>query len=309
MKNVIAVVVTHNRYHSLVNCIEAIRSQTIRPNQIVVINNGSSDYSSVWLDQQEDIIHLYQDNTGSSGGFHKGISWSYQNDYKWIWCMEDDSYPHENALEKLLMYGLKEKSLVCSLLINNANDHSTNINPFNGALLHHSIISKAGLPKSNLFCNGAESEYYYRITKKNGFGSKRIAESLHFHDSSPTDFNKEWNMKTCWPLYFQIRNQYIVYQSKYNNKPLAFCKYLSFVYSFICLIAKTQHHNKTNKYAFVYSAMIDALRANYEATANTIQARVNRKTKNSFFENVLFPIRSFVLQHFVPSFSETHKTA
>ena len=309
MKNVIAVVVTNNRYHSLVNCIESIRSQTIKPNQILVINNGSSDYTSVWLDQQEDIIHLYQENTGSSGGFHKGISWSYQNGYKWVWCMEDDSYPQETALEMLLLHGLNDKSLISSLLINDSYNQGININPFNGSLIHHSIITKAGLPNANLFCNGAESEYYYRITNKHGFASKTITESLHFHTASSSDYHTEWDIKSSWPLYFKIRNQYVVYQSKYNNKLFAFFYFLQYVFKFIRLISKTQQEEKTSKYSFVYSAMKDAITGNNKATPFSIQQKIRRKNINSFFDNFLFPIRCFIIQHFVPSFSEPHKTA
>ena len=51
MERILALVVSHNRHAQLVNCIEAIRRQTTQPEAILVVNNGSSDYTSVWLDK------------------------------------------------------------------------------------------------------------------------------------------------------------------------------------------------------------------------------------------------------------------
>ena len=71
MKKVIAIVVTHNRHQLLVECINGLRGQTQPLDQILVINNGSSDYTGVWLDKQaiyrltepeRFITHLIVDN-------------------------------------------------------------------------------------------------------------------------------------------------------------------------------------------------------------------------------------------------------
>ena len=38
--------------------------------------------------------------------------------------------------------------------------------PFNGTLLHRTIVEKAGVPRKALFLWGDETEYYYRIVKQ-----------------------------------------------------------------------------------------------------------------------------------------------
>ncbi len=310
MKNLLALVVTHNRQQSLINCIEAIRSQSIKPDQILVINNGSSDYTSVWLDQQEDIIHIYQENTGSSGGFNKGISWSHQHEYNWVWCMEDDSYPEKNALEMLLnKSNEKEPCLLSSLMINESGDQNEIVNPFNGTLIHHSIISKAGLPKTNLFSTGAEAEYYYRITRKCKFTSIIVSESIHFHSADMINYKLEWNMKSSVNLYFMIRNQFEVYKSKFSNKVLACFKYISFIYKFLLTISSTQKNHKWSKATFVLRAMADGLSGNYHETVPSIQHRINRLYRNSAIENFIFPIRNLIITTFVPSFTEMRKSS
>lgn len=310
MKNVIALVVTHNRHQSLVNCIEAIRSQSLQPDQILVINNGSSDYTSVWLDQQDDVIHIYQDNMGPSGGFYSGIAWSHQHQYNWVWCMEDDSYPHPTALEMLLNGNTEnETSLLSSLIMNTSNQHKETINPFNGSLIHHSIISKSGLPKPNLFSNGAETEYYYRITKKHGFSAKIISESIHYHSSSLADYQNQWNISSSVSLYFVIRNQYEVNKSKCSNNFLAFLQYLNFIYKLLISISLKQKKQKWSKSVFVLQAMTDGLTGNFNETALSVQQRLKRRYSNSGIENFVYPIRNFVLTTFVPSFSEIQKTS
>ncbi len=49
-KNTIAaVVVTYNRLELLKECIEAVLSQTHKPDAIIVIDNGSTDSTPEWL--------------------------------------------------------------------------------------------------------------------------------------------------------------------------------------------------------------------------------------------------------------------
>ncbi|MEO7306975.1 MAG: glycosyltransferase, partial [Ferruginibacter sp.] len=93
MEKVIAVVVTYNRQALLSECITALRNQSRPLDGILIVNNGSTDGTEKWLAAQKDIHFINQENLGSSGGFSTGIQWAYQNDYAWIWCMDDDGYP------------------------------------------------------------------------------------------------------------------------------------------------------------------------------------------------------------------------
>ena len=102
MEKAIAVVVSYNRCELLAECISALRNQTRKPDAILVVNNGSTDNTEAWLNQQKDVFFITQKNIGSGGGFNTGISWAYKHGYSWIWCMDDDGYPKEDALEKLL---------------------------------------------------------------------------------------------------------------------------------------------------------------------------------------------------------------
>lgn len=100
--SVAAIVVTHNRLVLLRECIAALRAQTRRPDEIIVVDNGSTDDTSAWLAMQRDLTVITQDNQGSSGGQHTGMLAAYRQGHDWFWCMDDDTIAGPAALERLL---------------------------------------------------------------------------------------------------------------------------------------------------------------------------------------------------------------
>ncbi|MEJ7587430.1 MAG: glycosyltransferase family 2 protein [Ferruginibacter sp.] len=241
MEKIIAVVVTHNRSTLLSECITALRNQTHKPDAILVVNNGSADNTEQWLSSQKDVFFITQKNVGSSGGFNTGINWAYKNNYSWIWCMDDDGYPKEDALEKILAAQTETLCLRNCAVLNKTDKKSfvwktknyTTIDevdtrlikgigyPFNGTMLHRNIVERVGLPKPNLFLWGDETEYYYRITKTNKIPVYTVADSIHYHPASTFTFKKDWDYKNSWKMYYYVRNRFQIQQSKVNNKLLA----------------------------------------------------------------------------------------
>ena len=101
-----AIVVTHNRLELLKQCITALYRQTL-PCEILVIDNASTDETERWLAEQKtlhDCMHFYRllENLGGAGGFHTGMDLAMKAGYEWLWIMDDDSIPNENALERLM---------------------------------------------------------------------------------------------------------------------------------------------------------------------------------------------------------------
>jgi GT2 family glycosyltransferase len=56
-----AVVVTHNRPKLLAQCVEALRSQTRRPDWVIVVGNDVCSQTRAWLDQQPDVLAVNLD--------------------------------------------------------------------------------------------------------------------------------------------------------------------------------------------------------------------------------------------------------
>jgi GT2 family glycosyltransferase len=101
--NIKAVVVTYNRLELLKKSIQNLR-QNESLNNIIVVNNGSTDGTGEWLAQQTGLNVVTQENVGGSGGFFTGIQKAYEEGADWIWCMDDDVFPHADCLTHLLEY-------------------------------------------------------------------------------------------------------------------------------------------------------------------------------------------------------------
>ncbi len=109
--NVAAVVVTYNRKELLHKCIEKILGQKGASCDVFVIDNASTDGTQKMMQEffSDSGIHYYNTgaNLGCSGGFQFGVKWAMQGAYKYIWMMDDDTWPSENALDELLKAGEK----------------------------------------------------------------------------------------------------------------------------------------------------------------------------------------------------------
>ena len=165
-----AVVVTYNRIILLKECIKVLRHQTRRLDEIIVVNNSSTDGTLEWLNLQKDLKTITQENSGSAGGQHPGIKIAYENGYDWIWCMDDDCFPEVNALEKLCEFIPNNSDVLNSLVVSNL-DHSllsfglydneikkfliyysdaktkviiNNANFFNGTLISNKVVREVG---------------------------------------------------------------------------------------------------------------------------------------------------------------------
>jgi len=312
MEKVIAVVVSYNRQMLLSECIQALRNQTRKPDAILVVNNGSTDNTEGWLKQQEDVFHVTQSNVGSGGGFHTGIQWAYKHGYSWIWCMDDDGYPTETALEQLLLAETPNRSLLNCAVINR-NDKTSFVwntkgyktigdvnedliegigHPFNGTMIHRSIVEKVGLPKSSLFLWGDETEYYYRIVKQHNIPVYTVAKSIHYHPPTAFSYKNDWDFATGWKMYFYVRNRFHIHRAKFSNKLVAFIHFFFFVIAFAGVILVFQKTNKARKIGFILWPVADAIRNDFTATPPAILNRLNEADSRSFQIPVLAPLRS-----------------
>src|SRR5664280_114863 len=176
-----ATVVTFNRRELLIRCVEALRGQTRKPDQILVVDNGSTDGTLAWLEKQSDITVILQENLGSAGGQHIAIKTAYDNGADRIWTMDDDGFPSERCLTELLTIAEERKAdYVAPWVVDmEGRPHGYSIekvfrnsgmdaidhygSPFNGILLSRRLVEIVGTPNANYFIWGDEFEYVDRL--------------------------------------------------------------------------------------------------------------------------------------------------
>lgn len=236
---VCAVVVTYNRKKLLIECLESLKNQTRPLEGIYLIDNASLDGTSELLTEHKYIKELpsnyhenwnkcynlkntangenikfnyirLSENTGGAGGFHEGVKRAYKDGYDWLWLMDDDAEPLNDALEKLSVYfdeknvsalasvvkttdnqiilghrgyfdfkSIRNYKIVQSLspsLINNNNTLKIDAISFVGVLINRKAIMKVGFPKKEFFVYGDDYEYSIRL--------RSVGEILLISDST-----------------------------------------------------------------------------------------------------------------------------
>ncbi len=247
--NSIAVVVTHNRCSLLERCIKSLQSQSIKLNDILVIDNGSTDGTKDLL-TKFDVKVIHQDNLGSAGGWNTGLKYALENGFEAAWLMDDDGYPDQKAYEILKNNFSKNIACISSVLINE-NDVSKFVFPFpildkkglpklgikkrniisrrefnqlsqnkfypwthlfNGALISIDAVKRIGNVNKDYFLYGDEVDYFFRLRTSGQVLSNNCA--LHFHpEASKRPFTKT-------KIFYFIRNSIINYKKYYNHKLL-----------------------------------------------------------------------------------------
>lgn len=245
---ILAVVVTHNRRILLEHCIQHLNTQKRLPDEVLVINNGSTDETENYL-IANNIKHITQENLGSAGGWSTGIEYALRKNFDACWLMDDDGYPHQDSLE-ILEKNLDSKvSCVSSVVLKEDKKNefvfpmpylnkygnptlkpfkrkihtleemeSINLKPsypfvhlFNGALINMSFIEKAGNINKNFFMFGDEVDYFYRLRKVGD-----VKSMLHAHHYHPDVTKRPYS---DIKVYYLIKNTIILHK-RYFDKPI-----------------------------------------------------------------------------------------
>jgi len=246
---VCAVIVTYNRRSLLLACLKALKKQSKSINGIYIIDNASTDDTSKkllennyipklppanltkpWeisfsitnsliktINSQSQIKIYYikmHKNTGATGGFYEGVKRGYNQGYDWLWLMDDDAEPKEDALEKLSNY-FKEKNVsALASIVKNAsgisfnhrgivdfkrifpliqkplraefykNNNSVEIDmaSFVGILVSRKAVRKINYPKKEFFIHHDDVEYCIRLRKTGKI--LLITDSIIIHKDS-----------------------------------------------------------------------------------------------------------------------------
>ena len=228
--SVCALVVTYNRRALLDECLRAIDAQTVRPAELILVDNASTDGTPEqlredgWLERPDVRFLRLEENLGSSGGFARGFEAARESGAEWLWTMDDDAEPAPDCLERLLESPPAREpgtACVCPKVVyadGSLNDvmradfrrrlrplpesryaagghPAIDVTSFVGALYRMPAVRAIGPPRAEFFVWGDDVEYSLRLRSQ---GSIRLVpEAVIVHkpasQSHTTGRSRLWN--------------------------------------------------------------------------------------------------------------------
>lgn len=251
---VCAVVVTFNRCELLRECLAALQQQTRKVDEILVVDNASSDGTLEMLQRDFSDVRVLalEKNTGGAGGFHEGAKRAFEDGFDWLWLMDDDGKPAPDCLETLLSKSQPNAVIIPVQRGHGGRSHgvlgwrhgkyididmaaakaSRRIDyqllfTFVGPLISRSIIEKVGLPNPDFFIWFDDFEYAFRI-KKQMRKAKFIVvpEAKFFHEPGISwrevkllGLGKTKSRRTfaTWRAYYMARNSFYTLLRTHRN--------------------------------------------------------------------------------------------
>ena len=307
-EKIAAVVVGYNRKELLRECLDALLSQTRPLDSIILIDNASTDGTPEFLKENGylsnpkiDYVRL-PENTGGAGGFYEGVKRGYEKSFDWLWLMDDDAEPKEDALEKLAIHFNEENiSALAPLKVDRSekilhphrgyfnfdNVFGGIVKPFNesklrnksleidhasfvGILVSRNSIQKVGFPKKEFFLHYDDVEYCIRLRKVGQI--LLVPDSIIIHKESakkglPKIFLGRKSLRIpynkFWLTYYGRRNL-VWLGKKYSTSKLNF--YFGMLKALIRSVIGVIlfDDNKLKRIKFIISAYIDGLKGNFD---------------------------------------------
>lgn len=192
-RRIVAVVVTFNRLELLRRLVARL---TAIPgvDDVLVIDNASTDGTSAWLATSSVRWRTLDRNRGGAGGFHAGLAWAMDLDADLLWLMDDDGLPDPDCLATLLERSAEfdfwgplvvdeddPGRLVFPIrlpggatVVHRLDDVRRAavdgvirdvVIPFNGVLVTRELVQRIGLVREEFFIWGDDHEYRLRAER------------------------------------------------------------------------------------------------------------------------------------------------
>jgi GT2 family glycosyltransferase len=211
---VACVIVAYNNGDNIGKLLETLFSQSKQLEEIVVVDNASSDATPEIVKQKFPQVTLVANacNTGVGGGYAQGLEYAYQKGYEWIWLLDGDSLPQTSALEELakafasLRPAHPKIGILASCPVNSLTGErydgslwqgrfvalpkalATSQEPFlidstisSGCLVSRRVVKDVGLPRADFFMDFVDHEYNLRV-RRNGYEIISVPASTIYHE-------------------------------------------------------------------------------------------------------------------------------
>lgn len=221
-----AIVVTYNRLEVLRGSLLAIREQECAPDEVFVVDNGSSDRtgSMVRSEFPEVTYHRLEENLGFGGGLAAGMVQAWSQGYGYFWLLDDDSKPAASALKQCMEVARGSADLgVIGLTGGTMRLGTPEFTPeperpdgrlattsadwvhLDGAVVPRAVVDRLGFPRSDYFMMLEDVEYSNRI-KRAGFEVAHFQLHQNVIQRGNLGSGGDGRPSPPWRGYYQTRN-------------------------------------------------------------------------------------------------------
>lgn len=252
--SVASLTVAYNGEAFLAKHLDALLGQSRPLDEIIVVNNASTDGTVALLSQQYPQVTLLNlpTNLGVGGGYAAGLEYALKNNsHDWVWLFDQDSIPKQDGLERLLeaveFLGEEGSELGIAaplslhsrtqrhyrgLLWRNGwrriSEHPKTDVVFvdavisSGSLIRCTAIEKAGPPRADFFIDYIDLEHCLRL-RRCGFKIAIVRGSILEHALGDPKIVKMpgitrvWADHAPWREYYKARNEVFTVWNYYPN--------------------------------------------------------------------------------------------
>jgi rhamnosyltransferase len=243
--SIASVTLAYNSEHILPRQLDALLEQSRSLDEIIVLNNGSTDGTRSLLSArypQVTVLDLPA-NVGVGGGYAAGLAYAVlEKKHDWVWLLDHDSVPSNDGLETLLA-GLAEIEgpIEDVGMLAPVPSHSETQLSYpgmlwrkgwvrtpsewserpvcfvdavisSGSLVRAEVVKSVGLPRADFFIDFVDFEYCLRL-RRAGYRIVMVRGSLLEHAiGNPRTINvfgysKAWGGHAPWREYYMSRNE------------------------------------------------------------------------------------------------------
>jgi len=199
----VVVIPVFNQLHYTSQCVESLLRQHVETDEILIIDNASSDETPLWLAQHSELKHLRNKiNLGCGCAWAQGVVLS--PDAEWIVLLNNDVLSGPEAIHNLLDAAEREKlGVVSPALLEGPNDYDfedfapkfqKNMSGmirrgrFHGVCfaIHRSVTEKIGFPDTDRRLGGYEDAEFFFRCRRAGIPVGIVGDSVFHHFGSIT---------------------------------------------------------------------------------------------------------------------------
>jgi rhamnopyranosyl-N-acetylglucosaminyl-diphospho-decaprenol beta-1,3/1,4-galactofuranosyltransferase len=245
-----SVTVAYNAVHILPPQIDVLLTQTRSIQEIVVVDNASTDGTCEMLAErypQVTVLRL-ETNVGAAGGFAAGLNYAaLEKKHNWVWLFDGDSVPPHSALETLLLnVDNPEVGMLVPMPIHEATgtiyppalwrngfvkaDLDVVREPIwfadvavaSGSLVRSEAVERIGIPRADFFMDISDLEYCLRMRSR-GYKIAVVTRCKMNHQIGDTKairilgFRYAWHEHAPWREYYISRNLVYLARSLYPS--------------------------------------------------------------------------------------------